>query len=126
MAFAPDAHPRVGSRQLPQCALREKAALGDLSPPQQQQLAAFLQQLQALKPPRFVGRGLVGGSGAAPRGTRSPENGGFSPQRRGPEPAPDHEPVLVGAGFGPPLGHTYLSLITVRCVARLFLPRVPG
>ncbi|EAW76498.1 PERQ amino acid rich, with GYF domain 1, isoform CRA_c [Homo sapiens] len=48
----------VSSRQLPQCALREKAALGDLTPPpppppqqQQQQLTAFLQQLQALKPP---------------------------------------------------------------------------
>ncbi|XP_022356259.1 GRB10-interacting GYF protein 1 isoform X2 [Enhydra lutris kenyoni] len=49
----------VGSRQLPQCALREKAALGDLSPPQQQQLAAFLQQLQALKPPRGGDQNLL-------------------------------------------------------------------
>lgn len=46
----------LSSRQLPQCMLREKAALGDLPPPQQQQLTAFLQQLQALKPPRCVGR----------------------------------------------------------------------
>lgn len=44
----------VGSRQLPQCAtLREKAAMGDLTPPQQQ-LTTFLQQLQALKTPRSV------------------------------------------------------------------------
>jgi len=48
----------VGSRQLPQCALREKAALGDLSPPQQQ-LTAFLQQLQALKPPRGGDQNLL-------------------------------------------------------------------
>ncbi|ELW56475.1 PERQ amino acid-rich with GYF domain-containing protein 1 [Tupaia chinensis] len=41
----------VSSRQVPQCALREKAAMGDLTPPQQQQLTAFLQQLQALKTP---------------------------------------------------------------------------
>lgn len=44
--------PCLHSRQLPQCALREKAAMGDLTPPQQQQLTTFLQQLQALKPPR--------------------------------------------------------------------------
>lgn len=37
-----------------------------------------------------------------------------TPQRWGPEPAPDDEPFLVGAGFRLPLGHTYLSLITVR------------
>lgn len=43
------------SRPLQQCGLREKVALGDLTPPQQQQLTAFLQQLQALKPPRSVG-----------------------------------------------------------------------
>ncbi|XP_025778894.1 GRB10-interacting GYF protein 1 [Puma concolor] len=48
----------VGSRQLPQCALREKAALGDLTPPQQQ-LTAFLQQLQALKPPRGGDQNLL-------------------------------------------------------------------
>ncbi|XP_034844413.1 GRB10-interacting GYF protein 1 isoform X4 [Mirounga angustirostris] len=48
----------VGSRQLPQCALREKAALGDLSPPPQQ-LTAFLQQLQALKPPRGGDQNLL-------------------------------------------------------------------
>ncbi|XP_013850931.1 GRB10-interacting GYF protein 1 isoform X1 [Sus scrofa] len=47
------------SRQLPQCALREKAALGDLPPPQQQQLTAFLQQLQALKPPRGGDQNLL-------------------------------------------------------------------
>lgn len=115
----PDARVWAHSRQLPQCALREKAALGDLSPPQQQ-LTAFLQQLQALKPPRFRGWCLLGARGADPRGARSSENPCSAPQRRGPEPAPDHEPVLVGARFGPPLGHTYLSLITVRCVARLF------
>lgn len=45
----------VSSRQLPQCTtLREKAAMGDLTPPQQQQLTTFLQQLQALKTPRSV------------------------------------------------------------------------
>nr|XP_037846358.1 GRB10-interacting GYF protein 1 isoform X2 [Chlorocebus sabaeus] len=52
----------VSSRQLPQCALREKAALGDLTPPppqQQQQLTAFLQQLQALKPPRGGDQNLL-------------------------------------------------------------------
>ncbi|XP_025131199.2 GRB10-interacting GYF protein 1 isoform X8 [Bubalus bubalis] len=49
----------VGSRQLPQCVLREKAALGDLPPPQQQQLTAFLQQLQALKPPRGGDQNLL-------------------------------------------------------------------
>ncbi|XP_047693473.1 GRB10-interacting GYF protein 1 isoform X3 [Prionailurus viverrinus] len=49
---------RVCSRQLPQCALREKAALGDLTPPQQQ-LTAFLQQLQALKPPRGGDQNLL-------------------------------------------------------------------
>lgn len=49
----------VSSRQLPQCALREKAAMGDLSPPQQQQLTAFLQQLQALKPPRGGDQNLL-------------------------------------------------------------------
>lgn len=43
------------SRQLPQCALREKAAMGDLTPPPQQQLTTFLQQLQALKPARCEG-----------------------------------------------------------------------
>lgn len=42
----------------------------------------------------------------------------LSPQGRGPELAPDDEPVLVGARLGSPLGHTYLSLTTVRCVAR--------
>ncbi|XP_040118123.1 GRB10-interacting GYF protein 1 isoform X6 [Oryx dammah] len=47
------------SRQLPQCVLREKAALGDLPPPQQQQLTAFLQQLQALKPPRGGDQNLL-------------------------------------------------------------------
>lgn len=46
------------SRQLPQCALREKVALGDLTPPQQQ-LSAFLQQLQALKPSRSAGLSVV-------------------------------------------------------------------
>ncbi|KAB1263278.1 GRB10-interacting GYF protein 1 [Camelus dromedarius] len=45
------------SRQLPQCALREKAALGDVPPPQQ--LAAFLQQLQALKAPRGGDQNLL-------------------------------------------------------------------
>uniref|UniRef100_A0A8D2EXV1 GRB10 interacting GYF protein 1 n=1 Tax=Theropithecus gelada TaxID=9565 RepID=A0A8D2EXV1_THEGE len=54
----------VSSRQLPQCALREKAALGDLTPTppppqQQQQLTAFLQQLQALKPPRGGDQNLL-------------------------------------------------------------------
>ncbi|KAG8523761.1 GRB10-interacting GYF protein 1 [Galemys pyrenaicus] len=49
----------VNSRQLPQCALREKAALGDLTPPQQQQLTAFLQQLQALKSPRGGDQNLL-------------------------------------------------------------------
>lgn len=49
----------VGSRQVPQCALREKAALGDLSPPPQQQLSAFLQQLQALKPARGGDQNLL-------------------------------------------------------------------
>ncbi|XP_005080472.1 LOW QUALITY PROTEIN: GRB10-interacting GYF protein 1 [Mesocricetus auratus] len=50
----------VGSRQLPQCtALREKAAMGDLTPPQQQQLATFLQQLQALKNPRGGDQNLL-------------------------------------------------------------------
>ncbi|KAM4813093.1 GRB10-interacting GYF protein 1 isoform 2-T3 [Urocitellus parryii] len=48
----------VGSRQLPQCALREKAAMGDLTPPQQQ-LTTFLQQLQALKPPRGGDQNLL-------------------------------------------------------------------
>ncbi|XP_038624255.1 GRB10-interacting GYF protein 1 isoform X1 [Tachyglossus aculeatus] len=38
------------SRQFPQCALQQKVASGDLTPPQQQQLTVFLQQLQALKP----------------------------------------------------------------------------
>ncbi|XP_032111055.1 GRB10-interacting GYF protein 1 isoform X4 [Sapajus apella] len=51
----------VSSRQLPQCTLREKAALGDLTPPQQQQqqqqLTAFLQQ--ALKPPRGGDQNLL-------------------------------------------------------------------
>ncbi|KAB1263282.1 GRB10-interacting GYF protein 1 [Camelus dromedarius] len=47
----------VSSRQLPQCALREKAALGDVPPPQQ--LAAFLQQLQALKAPRGGDQNLL-------------------------------------------------------------------
>lgn len=47
----------VGSRQLPQCAaLREKAAMGDLTPPQ---LTAFLQQLQALKTPRGGDQNLL-------------------------------------------------------------------
>lgn len=49
----------VGSRQLPQCALREKAAMGDLTPPPQQQLTTFLQQLQALKPPRGGDQNLL-------------------------------------------------------------------
>ncbi|KAM4820520.1 LOW QUALITY PROTEIN: GRB10-interacting GYF protein 1 [Thomomys bottae] len=49
----------VGSRQLPQCAPREKAAMGDLTPPQQQQLTAFLQQLQALKSPRGGDQNLL-------------------------------------------------------------------
>ncbi|KAF5918180.1 hypothetical protein HPG69_002821 [Diceros bicornis minor] len=49
----------VSSRQLPQCALREKAALGDLTLPQQQQLTTFLQQLQALKPPRGGDQNLL-------------------------------------------------------------------
>ncbi|XP_060029410.1 GRB10-interacting GYF protein 1 isoform X2 [Erinaceus europaeus] len=54
----------ISSRQPPQCALREKAALGDLSPPpqqqqQQQQLSAFLQQLQALKPSRGGDQNLL-------------------------------------------------------------------
>uniref|UniRef100_A0A8C5K2L6 GRB10 interacting GYF protein 1 n=1 Tax=Jaculus jaculus TaxID=51337 RepID=A0A8C5K2L6_JACJA len=49
----------VGSRQLPQCGLREKAAMGDLTPPQQQQLTTFLQQLQALKPPRGGDQNLL-------------------------------------------------------------------
>ncbi|XP_051061238.1 GRB10-interacting GYF protein 1 isoform X5 [Phodopus roborovskii] len=50
----------VGSRQLPQCTtLREKAAMGDLTPPQQQQLTAFLQQLQALKTPRVGDQNLL-------------------------------------------------------------------
>ncbi|XP_075421060.1 GRB10-interacting GYF protein 1 isoform X3 [Tenrec ecaudatus] len=49
----------VGSRPLPPCTLREKAALGDLPPPQQQQLTAFLQQLQALKPPRGGDQNLL-------------------------------------------------------------------
>ncbi|XP_029389372.1 GRB10-interacting GYF protein 1 isoform X2 [Mus pahari] len=54
----------VGSRQLPQCTtLREKAAMGDLTPPQppqqQQQLTTFLQQLQALKPPRGGDQNLL-------------------------------------------------------------------
>lgn len=49
----------VGSRQLPQCAtLREKAAMGDLTPPQQQ-LTTFLQQLQALKTPRGGDQNLL-------------------------------------------------------------------
>uniref|UniRef100_G3U9U3 GRB10 interacting GYF protein 1 n=1 Tax=Loxodonta africana TaxID=9785 RepID=G3U9U3_LOXAF len=48
----------VSSRQLPPSALREKAALGDLPPPQQQ-LTAFLQQLQALKPPRGGDQNLL-------------------------------------------------------------------
>ncbi|XP_073071232.1 GRB10-interacting GYF protein 1 isoform X2 [Manis javanica] len=48
----------VSSRQLPQCALREKVALGDLTPPQQQ-LSAFLQQLQALKPSRGGDQNLL-------------------------------------------------------------------
>ncbi|XP_058536324.1 GRB10-interacting GYF protein 1 isoform X3 [Ochotona princeps] len=49
----------VGSRQLPQCALREKAAMGDLTPPPQQQLNTFLQQLQALKPARGGDQNLL-------------------------------------------------------------------
>ncbi|KFO36870.1 PERQ amino acid-rich with GYF domain-containing protein 1 [Fukomys damarensis] len=49
----------VGSRQLPPCSLREKAAMGDLSPPQQQQLTTFLQQLQALKTPRGGDQNLL-------------------------------------------------------------------
>ncbi|KAK7797558.1 hypothetical protein U0070_005239 [Myodes glareolus] len=50
----------VGSRQLPQCTtLREKAAMGDLTPPQQQQLTTFLQQLQALKTPRGGDQNLL-------------------------------------------------------------------
>jgi PERQ amino acid-rich with GYF domain-containing protein len=51
----------VSSRQLPQCALREKAAMGDLTPPpqQQQQLTTFLQQLQALKPSRGGDQNLL-------------------------------------------------------------------
>lgn len=49
----------VNSRSLQQCGLREKAALGDLTPPQQQQLTAFLQQLQALKPPRGGDQNLL-------------------------------------------------------------------
>ncbi|XP_064449300.1 GRB10-interacting GYF protein 1 isoform X8 [Mirounga angustirostris] len=53
-----DARVWAHSRQLPQCALREKAALGDLSPPPQQ-LTAFLQQLQALKPPRGGDQNLL-------------------------------------------------------------------
>ncbi|XP_068919355.1 GRB10-interacting GYF protein 1 isoform X1 [Petaurus breviceps papuanus] len=40
----------INSRQFPQCALQQKAAMGDLTPQQQQQLTVFLQQLQALKP----------------------------------------------------------------------------
>uniref|UniRef100_A0A8C9QLX8 GRB10 interacting GYF protein 1 n=1 Tax=Spermophilus dauricus TaxID=99837 RepID=A0A8C9QLX8_SPEDA len=53
--------PCLHSRQLPQCALREKAAMGDLTPPQQQQqqLTTFLQQLQALKPPRGGDQNLL-------------------------------------------------------------------
>ncbi|XP_054990280.1 GRB10-interacting GYF protein 1 isoform X1 [Sorex araneus] len=47
----------VSSRQLPQCGLREKAPLGDLTPPPQ--VAAFLQQLQALKPPRAGDQNLL-------------------------------------------------------------------
>lgn len=61
---------RVCSRQLPQCALREKAALGDLTPPQQQ-LTAFLQQLQALKPPRSGASLCRGGGGQSREGLRS-------------------------------------------------------
>ncbi|XP_021110149.1 GRB10-interacting GYF protein 1 isoform X2 [Heterocephalus glaber] len=49
----------VGSRQLPPCSLREKAAMGDLAPPQQQQLTTFLQQLQALKPSRGGDQNLL-------------------------------------------------------------------
>ncbi|XP_013364989.1 PREDICTED: coiled-coil domain-containing protein 9 isoform X4 [Chinchilla lanigera] len=49
----------VGSRQIPPCSLREKAAMGDLAPPQQQQLTTFLQQLQALKPPRGGDQNLL-------------------------------------------------------------------
>lgn len=50
----------VSSRQLPQCTtLREKAAMGDLTPPQQQQLTTFLQQLQALKTPRGGDQNLL-------------------------------------------------------------------
>ncbi|XP_049645233.1 GRB10-interacting GYF protein 1 isoform X1 [Suncus etruscus] len=46
----------VNSRQLPQCGIREKAVLGDLTPPQ---LATFLQQLQALKSPRGGDQNLL-------------------------------------------------------------------
>ncbi|XP_036163851.1 GRB10-interacting GYF protein 1 isoform X2 [Myotis myotis] len=49
----------VNSRPLQQCGLREKVALGDLTPPQQQQLTTFLQQLQALKPPRSGDQNLL-------------------------------------------------------------------
>ncbi|KAL6034931.1 hypothetical protein STEG23_029357 [Scotinomys teguina] len=49
----------VGSRQLQPCTLREKAAMGDLTPPQQQQLTTFLQQLQALKTPRGGDQNLL-------------------------------------------------------------------
>ncbi|XP_036267163.1 GRB10-interacting GYF protein 1 isoform X2 [Pipistrellus kuhlii] len=49
----------VNSRPLQQCGLREKVALGDLTPPQQQQLTAFLQQLQALKPLRSGDQNLL-------------------------------------------------------------------
>lgn len=57
------------------------------------------------------------GRGGSPYRVYGAENQCFAPQRWGPEPAPDDEPVLVGAGFRLPLGLTYLSLITVRCVA---------
>ncbi|XP_029437474.1 GRB10-interacting GYF protein 1 isoform X4 [Rhinatrema bivittatum] len=39
----------INRQQYAQCALQQKAASGDLTPQQQQQLTVFLQQLQALK-----------------------------------------------------------------------------